>query len=190
MRIISGKFKGKKISLPKDKYTRPLKDMVKESIFNIISHSNEIQIKINNSNILDLFSGSGSFGLEAISRGAKSVTFIENYEGVVNILKKNIHELNCLNLCQIIEKSCFEYLDNIESEKNTYDIVFLDPPFEEKNINSLIEKIIKKGILKKDNLIVMHRHKKENIDLTNEINILDTRLYGVSKIIFAKQLFL
>ena len=189
MRIISGKFKGKKIYLPKDKYTRPLKDMVKESIFNVISHSNEIEIKINNSNILDLFSGSGSFGLEAISRGAKNVTFIENYEGVLDILKKNIQELNCLKLCQIIQKSCFEYLDNIESKKNMYDIIFLDPPFKEKNINLLIEKIIKKRILKKNNLIILHRHKKENIDLTDKINILDTRSYGVSKIIFAKQLF-
>ena len=116
MRIISGKFKGKKIFLPKDKYTRPLKDMVKESIFNVISHSNEIEIKINNSNILDLFSGSGSFGLEAISRGAKNVTFIENYEGVLDILKKNVQELNCLKLCQIIQKSCFEYLDNIKKK--------------------------------------------------------------------------
>ncbi len=188
MRIISGKFKGKKIFLPKDKNTRPLKDMVKESIFNVISHSNEIEIKINNSNILDLFSGSGSFGLEAISRGAKNVTFIENYEEAVNILKKNIQELNSLELCQVIHKSCFDYLDNIESKKNMYDIVFLDPPFKEKNTSLLIEKIIKKGILKKKNLIIMHRHKAENINFNSEVNILDTRLYGISKIIFARQL--
>ena len=71
MRIISGKFKGKKINLPKDKVTRPLKDLVKESVFNVIKHSNNIHINIEKSIILDLFSGSGSFGLEAISRGAK-----------------------------------------------------------------------------------------------------------------------
>jgi len=79
MRIISGNFKGKKISLPDDKHTRPLRDMVKESIFNLIEHSNKINSKINDSIILDLFSGSGSFGLECISRGAKKVIFIENY---------------------------------------------------------------------------------------------------------------
>ena len=79
MRIISGYLKGKKLELPKDKLTRPLKDMVKESIFNILSHSKNINIDLRNSIILDLFSGSGSFGLECISRGAKHVYFNENY---------------------------------------------------------------------------------------------------------------
>ena len=75
MRIISGYLKGKKIKLPKDKKTRPLKDLVKESIFNILVHSNKINCKIENAQILDLFSGSGSFGLECISRGAKKGFF-------------------------------------------------------------------------------------------------------------------
>ena len=69
MRIISGIFKGKKILEPKDNKTRPLKDMVKESIFNIINHSNKFNIELNNAKILDLFSGVGSFGLECLSRG-------------------------------------------------------------------------------------------------------------------------
>ena len=78
MRIISGNFKGKKIFLPKDKKTRPLRDLVKESIFNLIEHSKKFSFSINNSKILDLFSGTGSFGLECISRGAQKVFFIEN----------------------------------------------------------------------------------------------------------------
>ena len=77
MRIISGNFKGKKLLISKDKHTRPLKDNVKESIFNILEHSKLINYKISNSNILDLFSGFGSFGLECISRGSKHVTFLK-----------------------------------------------------------------------------------------------------------------
>ena len=88
MRIISGLFKGKKIIEPKDLKTRPLKDLTKESIFNIISHSNKFKININKANILDIFSGVGSFGLECLSRGARYVTFIENYKDVLLILKK------------------------------------------------------------------------------------------------------
>ena len=80
MRIISGSFKGKKILEPKDKQTRPLKDLAKESIFNIIYHSNKFEIDFNNSTILDLFSGVGSFGLECLSRGVKEVFFVENYK--------------------------------------------------------------------------------------------------------------
>ena len=88
MRIISGKFKNKKILLPDDKLTRPLRDLVKESIFNILEHSLFSNINIENSNILDLFSGTGSFGLEAISRGARFVKFVENYNNALKILEK------------------------------------------------------------------------------------------------------
>ena len=88
MRIISGIFKGKKILEPKDIKTRPLKDLTKESIFNILNHSNKFDIKLENSNILDLFSGVGSFGIECLSRGAESVIFIENYKNALSILKK------------------------------------------------------------------------------------------------------
>ena len=88
MRIISGSFKGKKILEPKDKKTRPLKDLTKESLFNIINHSNKLQVNIDKAQILDLFSGVGSFGLECLSRGVAKVVFVENYDGVLKILKK------------------------------------------------------------------------------------------------------
>ena len=88
MRIIGGNFKGKKISLPDDKNTRPLRDLVKESIFNIINHTYQNDLTINGSDVLDLFSGSGSFGLECFSRGSKSITFIENYKKAIEILEK------------------------------------------------------------------------------------------------------
>ena len=113
MRIISGNHKGKKILLPKDKLTRPLKDLTKESIFNIIKHSKLLNVKIEKSNILDLFSGIGSFGLECLSRGAANVTFFENYKEVLIILKKNIDNLKQQNYSNIIEKDIF-------SEKEAY----------------------------------------------------------------------
>ena len=87
MRIIGGKNKGRKIIPPVDRQTRPLRDIVKESIFNLIEHSNIFKTDINNSKILDLFSGSGSFGLECISRGAKSVHFNEIYIEALEVLK-------------------------------------------------------------------------------------------------------
>ena len=74
MRIISGLYKGKKILLPTDKNTRPLKDLTKESIFNLIIHSKFSKIELEKSNVLDLFAGSGSFGLECLSRKANFVT--------------------------------------------------------------------------------------------------------------------
>ena len=110
MRIISGNLKGKKISQPIDRSTRPLRDLVKESIFNLLEHSNKINIKIKDSKILDLFSGSGSFGLECISRGAKKVKFIDNYHNALKILNKNILDLKVLDKSEIINQDCFEFL--------------------------------------------------------------------------------
>ena len=108
MRIISGKNKGRKIIPPIDKNTRPLRDMVKESIFNLIEHSSKFSVAISNENILDLFAGSGSFGLECHSRGAKNVIFIESYAKVLKVLKENIANLDSNNSCKIIEIDCFD----------------------------------------------------------------------------------
>ena len=88
MRIIGGNFKNKKLYFPKNLSTRPLKDNVKENIFNILSHSNLIDFKFKNSSILDLYSGSGSFGLECISRGASNIFFVENDSIALKFLKK------------------------------------------------------------------------------------------------------
>ena len=184
MRIIAGQFKGKKILEPKDKNTRPLKDLVKESIFNIINHSNKFNTKLNKANILDLFSGVGSFGLEALSRGAENVTFVENYTNVIEILKKNIQNLNLNEKCKIIEKNIFNNL-NFDMFNKKFDIIFFDPPFKEKEIPSLISKIYKSKILKEDGLLIIHRHNKENNLLLKDLNILEEKKYGISKIIFS-----
>ena len=98
MRIISGIYKGKKILQPLDKKTRPLKDITKEGIFNILEHSNILNFKIKDSKILDIFSGTGSFGIECLSREAKSVTFVENYLPAASILKKNIVNLSLIHI--------------------------------------------------------------------------------------------
>ena len=110
MRIISGSSKGKRILEPKDLNTRPLKDLTKESIFNILVHSNKFSVKLENSNVLDLFSGVGSFGLECLSRGSSNLTFVENYTHVLPILKKNISNLSYQDSSIIIEKNITDNL--------------------------------------------------------------------------------
>lgn len=182
MRIISGYLKGKKINLPKDELTRPLKDMVKESIFNIIEHSNDINSKIKGSVILDLFSGSGSFGLECISRGAEKVIFNENYKFAIEILEKNIKKLDCENKCQILKTNCFDLSKNFNQK---VDIIFMDPPFKEKKVNNLIDTIVQLNYLRDNGLIIIHRNKKDNETLSEKLNIIEVRYYGLSKITFA-----
>ena len=183
MRIISGKYKGKKIFQPTDEATRPLKDLTKESIFNIIQHSNLIRIKIENSNILDLFSGVGSFGLECISRGASNIVFYENYQNVLKILKKNIVHLGCDNKTKVIDLDIFNK-NAFHSLNNQFEIIFLDPPYKEKKLTDLLKAIMELKLLKKNGIIIIHRHKKEKDNLPIRFNILLEKYYGISKIIF------
>ena len=183
MRIISGKFKGRKIVSSKDKLTRPLKDLTKESIFNIINHTNKFSIKLQNSEVLDLFSGTGSFGIECLSRGVKFVTFVENYNGVLPILKDNLNNLNLKNQYKIIEKNIFKDL-NFKIFKKKFNIIFLDPPYKEKDLNKLINLIIKEKLLASNGIIIIHRHKKQNDIYPDKFEILDQKKYGISKIIF------
>ena len=182
MRIISGKFKGKKILQPHDNLTRPLKDLTKESIFNILSHSNKFDIRIKNSRVLDLFAGTGSFGLETLSREASFVTFIENYSNIINILKKNIYNFKVDDACEIIQKEINTEF-NFDGLKK-YEIIFLDPPYIEKKINLILEKLLNANILNKNGIIIMHRHKKSIDIIPKKLKILEEKNYGISKILF------
>ena len=184
MRIISGKLKGKKLFLAKAKATRPLKDLVKVSIFILLDHSNIVKKKLENSSILDLFSGTGSFGLECLSRGSKNVYFFENYVEAIKVLEKNLNFFKNSKNFKIFKFDCFEFFESNKEINKKFDIIFLDPPYKELRINKLIEKIIQKKILKNDGLIIIHRHKKDKLEISKKLKVLDFRNYGISKVYF------
>ena len=187
MRIISGTFRGKKILEPKDIKTRPLKDLTKESIFNILNHSNKFKINLEDSNILDLFSGVGSFGIECLSRGVKSVIFVENYTGVLPILKKNLQNLKAIENYEIIEKD----INNgkiFKTLEKKFDIIFMDPPYKDKNLNLLLENLNNIKILNEKGIIVIHRHKNEQDIIPKNFKVVEEKKYGLSKIIFLSSL--
>ena len=183
MRIIGGAFKGKKLFLPIDKMTRPLKDLVKESIFNLIKHSKKINIDIEKSKILDLFAGSGSFGLECLSRNASKIVFLENYPQALKVLEKNI-SLFPNDKCEVYNSNCFNFLSSDNILKDKFDIIFLDPPYKELKINQIIENILSKNLLNSNGFIIIHRHKKDAIKISQKLKIFETRLYGISKVYF------
>ena len=186
MRIIGGAFKGVKIFEAFDKNTRPLKDLVKESILNILEYSKDSKINLNNSLVLDIFSGTGSFGLECISRGATKVYFIENYHQSLEILYKNIKKLKCEKKTRVFNEDAFNFFKNKELKNEKLDLVFLDPPYKEENIKKILENIAKLKLLKETGLIVLHRHKKTKDDFGKQFTIKRSAKYGISKIIFVK----
>tara|TARA_B100001175_G_scaffold249532_1_gene216591 strand:- start:548 stop:1114 length:567 start_codon:yes stop_codon:yes gene_type:complete len=184
MRIIGGTYKGIKIFESFDKNTRPLKDIVKESILNILQHSNDARVELNSSSILDLFSGTGSFGLECVSRGASKVYFVENYNQSLEILNKNIKKLKCEKNTKVFNKDVFNFFESEEIKNVKLDLIFLDPPYKEENIEIILEKIVKLKLLKDSGLIVLHRHKKTKDNIDNKFNIKRSVKYGISRITF------
>ena len=186
MRIIGGTFKGIKILEAFDKNTRPLKDLVKESILNILEHSKDSKINLNNSLVLDLFAGTGSFGLECISRGSGKVYFVENYAQSIEILDKNIKKLKCEKKTRVFNEDVFNFFLNEKLINEKLDLIFLDPPYKEENINVILENIANFKLLKESGLIVLHRHKKTKDDIDNKFTIIRSVKYGISRIIFLK----
>ena len=183
MRIIAGTFRGKKILEPKDALTRPLKDLTKESIFNILNHSNKFEINLKNSNILDLFSGVGSFGIECLSRGAKKVVFAEKYNAVLPVLKKNLQSLKLIENFEIIEKDIYD-INFFKNLNKKFDIIFMDPPYKDKNLNLLLDNIKNENILNENGILVVHRHKDEKDLIPDKLKVIEEKKYGLSKIVF------
>ena len=126
MRIIGGKFKGKLIQFLRVGKTRPLKDSVRENIFNILMHSNKLNIRIEGSDILDLYSGIGSFGIECISRGANKVTFIEQEKSAYKILEKNLENLKVLQDSKAINNKIENVINRF---KDKFSIFFFGSSF-------------------------------------------------------------
>ena len=172
--------------MPKDKNTRPLKDLARESIFNLLTHSNKISLQLEQSNILDLYAGTGSFGLECLSRQAMSVCFIEKKKDAIEILEKNIEKLKLRKKTKIFFNDAFTIIRKRNISQSKFDLVFCDPPFKNTNIKTLIELIFNRNLLNKNGIIILHRNKTAKEKLPNFFKIIDERVYGMSKIIFGR----
>ena len=176
MRIISGKYKGRYITGFDIDGTRPTMDRVKESLFGMI------QDYISDSSCLDLFAGSGSLGIEALSCGAKECYFVDNNINIINILKKNI---NTIENAFIIKKDFKNSLKEFSNQNKTFDVIFLDPPYKLNLINPAINIILENNLLK-DNGIIICEYETEKIN-TNNLKIFKERKYGSKKIIILKK---
>jgi 16S rRNA (guanine966-N2)-methyltransferase len=139
MRIISGTAKGTKLNTLEGLETRPTLDRVKESLFSII------QLKIPDSNVLDLFAGSGALGIEALSRGASKAVFCDSNYSAIKIVNQNLEKTKLLNKAKVLNTNYNSALESLSNEK--FDIVFLDPPYKTNFVEKSIEKILKLDLL-------------------------------------------
>ena len=183
MRIISGIHKGKKINYTKSPSTRPLRDLVKENIFNIIEHSNLTNVSLKNSKILDLYSGSGSFGFECLSRGSSEVIFIERSPSITLRLEENLNKLGMIEKAKLIQQDTHSFVKKYK-KTNYFDIIFLDPPYVDQDYHRLLDLINKEKLCKKNHLIIIHREKGKIEEKIEEMNIIQVKNYGRSKVLF------
>ena len=177
MKVIAGIYKGRNIDTIKDTATRPMMGIAREGIFNTLQFSFE------NADVLDLFAGSGSMGIEALSRGAKYVTFIDNSPDCIKQINKNLQEYK--NDYSVLKLDVSNYINEVASK---YDIIFYDPPFEylTEDINEDINEIVKN--LDKDAFIVIHRHSNSSsIVLPNDVELYKEKNYGQSKILILRK---
>lgn len=172
MRVISGKYKGKNLIGFDIDGTRPTMDRVKESLFGIIQNN------IKNSVVLDLFAGSGSLGIEAISNGASEVYFIDNNMELINIIKKNTSGMN--EKIHIMKGDYKNALELIKNSNIKFDIIFLDPPYKLNLINYCLDKIVEYNLLT-ENGIVVCEYETENIE-NNKLKLIKEKKYGSKKI--------
>ena len=181
MRIISGKFRGLKLQPPVDFTIRPTSDRLKESLFSILE-SNKYNIKIENSNVIDICSGTGALGIEALSRGAKLIYFIDKDPKAINVLRKNISKLKIdykdETYIKIIRDDANKALQNI---KNNFDIVLIDPPYNSNVIEKCLVKLKQYNLINFNSYIFTESSKNENINFDG-FDLLDTKIYGKSKL--------
>ena len=134
MRIIGGEFKSRKIDFPKTRLTRPMTDRSKETLFNILGSL------VVGKHVLDLYAGSGSLGLEALSRGALDVTFVDRADWAAKVIKRNLDGLGLTGRAQVVESDVLRAIDRFEKKGQRFALIFVDPPFE----HGLVEKTLNK----------------------------------------------
>ena len=181
MRIIGGKYKGLKLLPPDGDIIRPTSDRLKESLFSIIS-SNKYKIKIDSSNVLDICSGSGSLGIEAFSRGANSVIFIDKDYRSINLINKNIARLKIgdqfKDNVKIIRDDATKALKNINK---IFQIVLIDPPYNTNITEKCLLKLKEFNLINKGSYIFVESSKTEEFNYDG-YQILDIKVHGISKL--------
>ena len=168
MRIISGKYKGRRISAPTNITARPTTDFAKEGLFNLLNN----RIDFEDIRMLDLFAGTGGIGIEFVSRGAESVVSVEQNERQCAFIRKVCQELKIENLT-LMKTDVFKFL---KSGYSKYDVIFADPPYELPNLNEIPDLVFAAGILKSDGLFVLEHSAKSNF--SSHPNFSEHRHYG------------
>lgn len=167
MRIISGRFGGRKIETPDGKRTHPMSERIRNAMFNSLGDS------VKGARVLDAFAGSGAVGIEAISRGADSITFIEKDRVAQRVIAENIATLGIADDAKLIKASVSSWMDTYDGEP--FDLIFVDPPYHDPQFSTAMRLI---GLLKPGALMVLSRPGRSESPTKPGVVVVDNRSYG------------
>jgi 16S rRNA (guanine966-N2)-methyltransferase len=177
MRVIAGTCKGRKLAAPKSKDVRPVLDQVKEAIFNIL-------FDVEGCNVLDLFAGSGSVGIEALSRGADHATFVERDAEACRIIRSNLKACDLESSSTVMKMQASAAVDRLSKSGAAFDLIFVDPPYLKDYVNDTLMRVAASAIAMEGSTLVIEHHPKEPIGDIPGLTLTDTRNYGQTLISF------
>jgi 16S rRNA (guanine966-N2)-methyltransferase len=181
LRIIAGKFRGRKISTIEVEGTRPMTDRVRENLFNIIN------MDLPGVTFLDLFAGSGAVGIEALSRGAARSTFVEFQDDWSKTIKENIRELNIQDRTENLKGDAYALIREMAVKQKKFDIVFVGAPYTDDHHNRIMTLLIKHDILAEDGMIIQQYRASDPLKPLPPEYSIKTKTYGITSLSFIRK---
>jgi 16S rRNA (guanine966-N2)-methyltransferase len=179
MRIIAGIYKGRILKSVNDKSVRPTTDRVKETIFNILSN----RIAYDGAAVLDIFAGSGSLGLEALSRGAEQVEFVDKSFKAIQVIKHNIQLLHCEEQCRVHHIEAKKFLTMPHEQ---YDLVVADPPYMIRTIEEFVYALFQRNVLHKNGIAVIEHSAAVQLNTTPLFTVDVRKEFGETAVTFLR----
>jgi len=172
MRIVAGAFRGRRLAAPKGRGVRPTADRLRESLFNILQH--RAGTTLAGARVADIFAGTGAVGLEALSRGAAHVTFVEKSESSLDCLRRNIDMLGVADRCRVVTASA----RRLPPADAPYDLIFLDPPYRRGLAEPALESLLTAGWTGPDSLLVLETAADETVEVPPALATVERRQSG------------
>ncbi len=177
-RIIAGKYRGRRLSIPKGRDIRPTTDRMRERLFSMLEHSRYPNMQ--DARVGDLFAGTGALGLEALSRGAAHVTFVEKAPTSIDTIKSNVDTLGVTNNIKLLRSSAAA----LPKAADACDFIFMDPPYRQGLVAPTLQSILTGDWLAEDGVIICEQAVDDPLDLPAELEIIDERTQGQQRVIF------
>ena len=178
MRVIGGRFRSRRLKFPKTKLIRPATDRLKETIFDTLGQD------LSGERVLDLFAGCGSLGIEALSRGARAVTFVDSNPVAIRYISENLKDLGLMDRAEVLKMDAIEAVQRLSGGNRVYETLFIDPPYNQGLVKKTLLHLVPFDILARLGKIVIEHTRQEELPPVQELVLERTKRYGITCLSF------